>query len=144
MKFSGIEWLGEIPKHWEVRKIKRCLKSYRYGISDSIRGEGEFKIMTMGNIQDGKVLIPESGSLESVPQKLILEYGDLLFNRTNSLELVSKVGLFQGTKEDKVSFASYLVRLKANDNANPVYLNFLLNSHGLLNIARQRSLVSLN
>ncbi len=144
MKYSGIEWLGEIPEHWEVRKIKRCLKSYRYGISDSIRGEGEVKILTMGNIQDGKVLIPETGSLESVPEELILEYGDLLFNRTNSLELVGKVGFFRGSKEDKVSFASYLVRLKANDDANPVYLNFLLNSHGLLNVARQRALVSLN
>lgn len=144
MKYSGIEWLGEIPEHWEVRKIKRCLKSYRYGISDSIRGEGKFKILTMGNIQDGKVLIPETGSLESVPQELILEDGDLLFNRTNSLELVGKVGLFQGSKEDKVSFASYLVRLKTNNDANPVYLNFLLNSHGLLSVARQRALVSLN
>ena len=144
MKFSGIEWLGEIPEHWEVRKIKRCLKSYRYGISDSIRGEGKFKILTMGNIQDRKVLIPETGSLESVPEELILECGDLLFNRTNSLELVGKVGFFRGSKKDKVSFASYLVRLKANDDTNPVYLNFLLNSYGLLNVARQRALVSLN
>jgi restriction endonuclease S subunit len=144
MKYSGVEWLGEIPEHWEVKKIKRFLKSYRYGISDSIRGEGEFKVLTMGNIQDGKVLIPEIGNLESVPEELILEYSDLLFNRTNSLDLVGKVGIFKGSKEDKISFASYLVRLKVNNDTNPVYLNFLLNSYGLLNVARQRALVSLN
>ena len=144
MQDSGVEWLGDIPEHWEAIQIKRCLKSYRYGISDSIRGEGEFKVLTMGNIQDGKVLIPEMGNLESVPEELILEYGDLLFNRTNSLDLVGKVGIFQGSKEDKISFASYLLRLKVNNDTNPVYLNFLLDSHGLLNVARQRALVSLN
>ena len=51
--------------------------------------------------------------VDEVPADLILEYGDLLFNRTNSLALVGKVGIFRGAQQDGVSFASYLVRLRA-------------------------------
>jgi type I restriction enzyme S subunit len=143
-KDSGVDWLVEIPKHWEVMQLKRCLKSYDYGLSDNIRGEGTFKVLTMGHIQDGKVLIPEEGSLENAPKELLLEYDDLLFNRTNSRELVGKVGIFQGNLEDKVTFASYLVRLRTNNYAKPTYLNFLLNSQLILSKVRQDALLSIN
>jgi type I restriction enzyme S subunit len=141
---SGVEWLGAIPAHWEVMPLKRSLKSSDYGLSDNIKGEGIFKVLTMGHIQDGKVLIPEEGSLDNVPKELVLEYDDLLFNRTNSRELVGKVGIFKGNSEDKVTFASYLVRLRSNDYAEPNYLNFLLNSQLILSKVRQDALLSIN
>jgi type I restriction enzyme S subunit len=144
LKDSGVEWLGEIPAHWEVMPLKRSLKSSDYGLSDNIKGEGIFKVLTMGHIQDGKVLIPEEGSLDNVPKELVLEYDDLLFNRTNSRELVGKVGIFKGNSEDKVTFASYLVRLRSNDYAEPNYLNFLLNSQLILSKVRQDALLSIN
>jgi len=144
MKDSGIEWLGEIPEHWEVVAIKQCLKSCDYGISDSLRGDGIFKILTMEHVQNSTIILPEKGSIDMVTQELILDYNDLLFNRTNSLKLVGKVGIFKGNKKDKVSFASYLVRLQTNEKAEPDYLNFLLNSRLVLSKARQNALPSLN
>lgn len=50
----------------------------------------------MGHIQNGRILTPKRGSLDSVLPGLLLEENDLLFNRTNSPELVGKVGLFSG------------------------------------------------
>jgi type I restriction enzyme S subunit len=142
-KTSGIDWLGDIPAHWNVLQIKRCLQSFEYGISTSLSGKGRYKVLTMGHIQDGQVVIPDEGCLQEKPE-LILDNGDLLFNRTNSPELVGKVGLFCGTTGDEISFASYLVRLKPKEDVVPEYLNYLLNSLAFINNARQNALVSLH
>lgn len=32
MKDSGVEWIGKVPKHWEIYKIKNCCKSEQYSI----------------------------------------------------------------------------------------------------------------
>src|ERR1035441_8071805 len=96
LKPSGIPWLGEIPEHWEVRPLKQLLSRMDYGTSENGRGEGRMRMLTMGHIRDGKILFPRKGSLDAVPPGLLLEKNDLLFNRTNSPDLVGKVGLFAG------------------------------------------------
>ena len=55
------------------------------------RQRWESAMLTIGNIQDGQVIIPSHGSLDSIPPGLRLEKDDLLFNRTNSPELVGEV-----------------------------------------------------
>lgn len=143
MKDSGVEWLGEIPDHWMVIQLRQALASFEYGISTNLSGEGQYKVLTMGHIVNGRLTIPDEGCLEEEPE-IILEHHDLVFNRTNSLEQVGKVGIFEGQKEDKISIASYLVRLRSNDRALPVYLNYLLNSNWMLAEARARALPSIN
>lgn len=55
-----------------------------------------------------------------------LEDDDLLFNRTNSYELVGRTALFRGNKP--AVFASYLIRLRVDrSKVDPIFLNFLLN-----------------
>jgi len=144
MKPSGIDWLSDIPEHWEVTRVKRAWAKCEYGLSENLSGVGEIRILTMGNIQDGEVILPERGCLDSVPEYLLLEHHDLLFNRTNSRDLVGKVGLFRGKKSDRVSFASYLVRISARPDVSPEYLNYLLNSQGLRSRARSEALLSIN
>jgi len=101
MKDSGIEWLGEIPAHWETKMIKHTWSLCEYGISEALSGDGPIRVLTMGNIQDGRVIIPEAGCLDSVPESMLLKRSDLLFNRTNSLIHVGKVGLLTETKNRK-------------------------------------------
>src|SRR6185295_514744 len=144
MKDSGVEWLGEIPTGWEVVPLKLLLTRCDYGISESLVGTGEVRVLTMAHIQDGEVILPASGSVTEVDDELILDRHDLLFNRTNSCELVGKVGIFRGSRSDKVSFASYLVRMTACEGNSPIYLNFLLNSSGVLGLARSMAMLSVN
>lgn len=143
-KPSGIDCLENIPMHWEKLQIRRTLDSYDYGISDSIHSTGPIKVLTMRHLHDGIVDIPEEGSLDTVDIDLLLKDEDLLFNRTNSPELVGKVGIFYNYSEHKVSFASYLVRLRTNNLTTPKFMNYLLNSYLILNKARQNALHSLN
>jgi type I restriction enzyme S subunit len=79
-----------------------------------------------------------------VPPGLLLEKNDLLFNRTNSPELVGKVGLFAGDPSDEITFASYLVRLRVRSEHSPFWLNYLLNSTRFWSYARSQALVSLH
>jgi type I restriction enzyme, S subunit len=144
LKPSGIEWLGDIPAHWEVRQIKQLLVRADYGTSANLNSDGSIRVLTMGHIRDGEIIPPEHGSLDAVSPDLILEYNDLLFNRTNSPELVGKVGIFRGSLADNISFASYLVRLRARPEYCPEWLNYLLNSASFWNYAKSQALVSLH
>jgi type I restriction enzyme S subunit len=144
LKDSGVEWLGQIPAHWEVIHLKRSLRATDYGISDSTNDSGRFKVLTMGNIQSGELNFDGVGFVNSVPKELLLETDDLLFNRTNSLELVGKVAIFRGHSNDEVTFASYLVRLRVNHRARPEFMNYLLNCEGLLGVSRSIAFLSIN
>ncbi len=144
MKDSGVEWLGKIPAHWELTPLKHLLRRCDYGISERLAGAGDIRVLTMAHIQYGEVVLPDEGSINGVDQTMVLEFGDLLFNRTNSRELVGKVGIFRGSQDGDVTFASYLVRLTAREAVEPEWLNYLLNSTGVLGMARSMALLSVN
>jgi type I restriction enzyme S subunit len=82
----------------------------------------------MGDIRDGEIDYSDIGFVSQVDDTLLLRPGDLVFNRTNSLDQIGKVALFRGTPEYPVSFASYLVRFRCGPKVLPEFLNWLLNS----------------
>jgi len=143
MKNSGVEWLGEVPEHWNIVHLKRVFRSIHYGISESLQADGVYGILRMGDIQDGEILMDDLGYVDSIAQELLLDQGDLVFNRTNSLALVGKVGIFRGTIEDNISFASYLVRLRIKDTSDPEYFNYMLNRPEVLAKASSMALPSI-
>lgn len=140
MRDSGVEWLGKIPAHWEVVHLKRVLLKMDYGISEFVETEGNVAVLRMGDISNGEILFDKVGFVEQVEPDLLLSTGDLLFNRTNSLDQVGKVGLFCDYARFPVSFASYLVRMRCNRLMQAEYLNYLLNSPPVLTWARSEAL----
>lgn len=144
LKPSGLPWLGDFPQSWETRPLKQLLARIDYGTSENARGEGPVRVLTMGHIRDGRVILPRTGVLKIAPPGLLLEKNDLLFNRTNSADLVGKVGIFEGDAKDEVTFASYLVRLRVRQEHNSVWLNYLLNSTAFWGYARSHALLSLH
>ena len=86
-------------------------------------------MLRMGNIVDGRLELRE---LKYLPAdhtefpELLLEKGDLLFNRTNSAELVGKTAVFGGVPLP-CSFASYLIRVRLNPGVSPHLVSFSLN-----------------
>ena len=143
LKPSGVEWLGEVPEHWEVGPVKRAFLSMDYGISESASDSGTIRLLTMGHLKDGQVMVPNDGGVDSVAPHLLLEKGDLLFNRTNSQELVGKVGLFIDY-DSPVAFASYLVRMRPHPRHEPEYLNVALNDLSFISRARREAIPSLH
>ena len=140
---SGVQWLGKVPEHWGVLPLKRAFASMEYGISDSGTDGGAIAVLTMGHIRDGKARVPKYGGVNTVVPSLLLQDKDLLFNRTNSAELVAKVGLFR-SGERPATFASYLVRMRIHQRNKPEFLNLLLNDVAFLSTARREAIPSLH
>ena len=128
LRDSGIPWLGEIPAHWSQHHLKRALVSADYGISEAVEPSGSIAVLRMGDIRDGELNYSSVGFIDDVDKALLLQPGDLLFNRTNSLDQIGKVALFQGNADYPVSFASYLVRFRCGPKILPEFLKWLLNS----------------
>lgn len=76
-------------------------------------------------------------------QKYKLNKGDILFNRTNSFELVGKTGIFD--LQGDYCFASYLVRLVVDEKkANPWFVNLMMNSDYYQQEAKSMATKSIN
>lgn len=140
LKPSGIDWLDAIPSHWDTCQLKRTWASSDYGLSESIRDEGDIAVLRMSCIVDGRIDISKSGMIAEVDDHLLLRRNDLLFNRTNSLDQIAKVGLVDFDPDEPLTFASYLVRIRTNHRAMPQYLIALLNASLFLEFARKNAI----
>jgi type I restriction enzyme S subunit len=141
-KSSELDWLGEVPADWSVYRIKRVMSKVDYGISESTQETGRFAVLKMGQFQGGEIDFSALDFVDEVSEGLLLESGDLLYNRTNSPDEVGKAAIFRGSRQDRVTFASYLVRLRTNHRASPYFLNYLLNCDGFLSYARKLAIPS--
>ena len=113
---------------WTAGNLSDFVYKPNYGTSSKSQKEGDVPVLRMGNLQNGKLdwtnLVYTSDVVEI--EKYKLYKGDVLFNRTNSPELVGKTSIFRGEKE--AIFAGYLIRIQCKDELNPEFLNYHLNS----------------
>ena len=105
----------ELPNGWIWATVDQLSSAVEYGSSAKCSEvDSGVPVLRMGNIVAGKL---DLAKLKYLPTdhsefpKLLLEDGDLIFNRTNSAELVGKTAIFSGYDRD-FSFASYLIRVK--------------------------------
>ena len=123
--------IGTIPASWDVARLADVLASTTYGTNASLDGSGSTPVLRMGNLQNGQIDMTEVRKADLTDNELRdlnLMDGDILFNRTNSLNLVGKVAIVRDLPQP-ISFASYLVRLRVQiDLANPFWLAALLYS----------------
>ncbi|WP_066224984.1 restriction endonuclease subunit S [Formosa haliotis] len=117
-----------VPKEWKFYKLEKLCLEFTYGSSSKSLDEGLVPVIRMGNLQAGKI---DWDKLKySVDEKEIEKYmltaGDVLFNRTNSPELVGKTSIYLGDK--KAIYAGYLIKIKTSELLKSSYLNYALNS----------------
>lgn len=108
----------EIPPAWEMVALRDIALRAQYGTSvrAGARAKGGVPILRMGNIQNGEIDVSDlkyiDPASEDVPAYTV-QRGDILFNRTNSPELVGKAAVFDLNLRSV--FASYLVRLSCDE-----------------------------
>jgi type I restriction enzyme S subunit len=121
--------IGDVPEKWSVLPIERLIDFCDYGLSKSLTVQpGGVAVLRMGNLAGGRVVLDDLKYIDSseVKDDLLLAPGDVLFNRTNSKDLVGKVGVFGGASF-KVSFASYLLRLRPSAPHSGHWLGAVMN-----------------
>ena len=122
------------PKRFPMGQIRDLVAAANYGSSaKASTTEGQYPILRMGNItyQGGLDLRDlKYIDLDEVDEpKYLVGKGDLLFNRTNSKELVGKTAVYD--RDDPVAIAGYLIRIRTNKMGNSYYICGYLNSaHG--------------
>lgn len=117
-------------KNWEIKKLGEVAQT-QYGTSKKATSiVGEFPILRMNNIKySGEMDYKDLKYIElsdSEKEKFLLKKGELLFNRTNSKELVGKTGLFN--LDIPMAFAGYLIRIKPSNLIRSKFLLFFMNS----------------
>lgn len=123
--------LGPLPMTWEAVPVKTVVSQFQYGLSLAMQPTGTLPILRMGNIQNGDVVLDNLKYVtvgDALSSKYVLSRGDVLFNRTNSLEHVGKVGVFRDDRP--CVFASYLIRLHIRPElVDSYYLGQVLSSY---------------
>ena len=134
----AVDFLNKVAKiskvlngKYAIIKLRELIISYQYGLSEKASKE---KIgppmLRMNNIFNSEIVVDNLKYInidESIKNKYRLNKGDLLFNRTNSKELVGKTAIFN--KDGEYTFASYLIRVVIDSTkANLNYINYLFNS----------------
>lgn len=127
---DDFSWLTSLPSEWCWERLGWMTCAIEYGTGAKSSESGDVPVLRMGNIQNMKFdwsdLVYTSDKLEI--EGYLLKSGDVLFNRTNSPELVGKTAIYKG--ERPAIFAGYLMRV--NQIASIVdarFLNFYLNSY---------------
>jgi type I restriction enzyme S subunit len=130
-KLSANEMPFEVPEGWEWCRLGDIAADVSYGTSQKAHVEAKgIPVLRMGNItSDGSLLLSDlkyvSPRIKDLP-RLFLQSGDIVFNRTNSYELVGKSGVFR--KDQPFTLASYLIRVRLFEKLNPEYVAYFINS----------------
>lgn len=122
---------GKNPKGWEKEKISDVIIRTQYGTSSKADEQnGQFKVLRMNNITyDGQW---DFSSIKYVDldekdiEKYLVHKGEVLFNRTNSKELVGKTAVYK--EEEPMAYAGYLVKAIPNERANGEFILAYMNS----------------
>lgn len=117
------------PMRWPIKTIGDLVESATYGTSEKAKTEGDIPVLRMNNITTtGEIDLRNLKYMDrsAVDDRHLVRQSDILFNRTNSVDLVGKTGIYRDT--EPLAYAGYLVRIRANSNNNAEYIAAFLNT----------------
>ena len=118
----------EVPEGWAWTTVNDISKSILYGVSESAKSEGKYKLLRITDIQDNQVdweTVPCTDFDENKVSSYILYDGDIVFARTGAT--VGKSYLIKGLNQ-KAIYASYLIRVQTFDMILPEYVKLFFES----------------
>ena len=133
IKSRFVEMFGTFPaneQNWPVGKIRDVIQEARYGSSRPAVEGGQYPYLRMNNITyNGELDLTDIKQIdvpESELPKCTVQYGDVLFNRTNSKELVGKTCVYD--RDEMMVLAGFVIRVRVNERVLPVFLSRFLNT----------------
>ncbi len=133
VKSRFIEMFGVYPANpmgWEIATIRDIVADVRYGSSRPAVDGGKYLYLRMNNITYGGELDLSDTKRIDVPDneldKCIVRRGDVLFNRTNSKDLVGKTCVYD--RDEMMVLAGFVIRVRVTDRVLPEFLSAFLNT----------------
>ena len=118
----------DIPSSWVWATVNDISKSILYGVSESAKSEGKYKLLRITDIQDNQVdweTVPFTDFDEDKVSSYILHDGDIVFARTGAT--VGKSYLIKRLRQNAI-YASYLIRVQTFDLILPEYVKLFFES----------------
>ena len=133
VKARFVEMFGEYPSNqmrWVICTIRDIVEDVRYGTSRPAIDGGAYPYLRMNNITySGELDLSEVKRID-IPEnelpKCTVRCGDVLFNRTNSKELVGKTCVYD--RDDMMVLAGFIIRVRVNKRILPEFLSSFLNA----------------
>ena len=133
IKARFIEMFGVYPDNpmgWEICTIRDIVKDIRYGSSRPAVDGGRYPYLRMNNITYGGELDLSDTKRIDIPDneldKCAVRRGDVLFNRTNSKELVGKTCVYD--RDEMMVLAGFVIRVRVTERVLPEFLSAFLNT----------------
>lgn len=133
IKSRFIELFGAYPsnpKGWETATIRDIVADVRYGSSRPAVDGGKYPYLRMNNITYGGELDLTNTKCIDIPDneldKCTVRRGDVLFNRTNSKELVGKTCVYN--RDEMMVLAGFVIRVRVTERVLPEFLSAFLNT----------------
>ena len=133
IKARFVEMFGTYPDNpvgWNTGKIQDVVSNVRYGSSRPAVEGGKYPYLRMNNITyAGELDLTDTKRIDvpdSELDKCTVQRGDVLFNRTNSKELVGKTCVYN--RDDMMVLAGFVIRVRVNERILPEFLVAFLNT----------------
>ncbi|CAK8716624.1 Type I restriction modification DNA specificity domain-containing protein [Candidatus Electrothrix aarhusensis] len=122
MKDSGVEWLGEIPAHWEAIRLKRCTSSIDQGWSPQCEaqqaGKNEWGVLKVGCVNGDHFNARQNKKLPDVLSPRLqckIQLNDIIVSRANTRDLVGLAALVENDYPN-ILLCDKLFRFRSRDN----------------------------
>ena len=132
VKARFVEMFGTFPANpfrWDTGKIQDVVSDVRYGSSRPAVEGGKYPYLRMNNITySGELDLRDTKRIDipdSELDKCTVRRGDVLFNRTNSKELVGKTCVYN--RNELMVLAGFVIRVRINERIRPEVLSAFLN-----------------
>ena len=141
VKARFVEMFGdpiENQKNWQIVKIRDIVTDVRYGTSKPAVEGGKYPYLRMNNLTvDGGLDLSDLKYID-IPdneiEKCVVRKGDILFNRTNSIDLIGKTAVFNLL--DDMVIAGYIIRIRLNDQILPDVFSQYMNLEAMKKVLK--------
>lgn len=149
IKSRFIEMFGDPvqnPMRWEKTELGNLCKEVRYGTSKPASENGKYTYLRMNNITyEGELDLTNIKSIDISDDELpkcSVKKGDILFNRTNSIELCGKTCLYK--LDETMVIAGYIIRVRVNEKLNPQYVSTFFNTKSIKKLLKEMAKGAVN
>ena len=133
LKASGIEWLGEVPEHWEVKPLKRWVRLNARTLGQKTSPDFEFRYVDIGSVQTGRLVKePERIRFEAAPSRArrVLRRGDTIISTVRTY--LKAIWYVSEDADDLIASTGFAV-LTPGSGVEPEYLGYVIQSSPFVN-----------
>ena len=133
LKQSGIEWLGEVPEHWEVKPLKRWVRLNARTLGQKTNPDFEFRYVDIGSVQTGRLVKElERIRFEAAPSRArrVLRRGDTIIS---TVRTYLKAIWYVGEDADDLIASTGFAVLTPGKNVETEYLGYVIQSSAFVN-----------